>query len=125
MLVSLRFKNIALLNSQELAFSKGFTVITGETGAGKSILIDAIDILLGGGQPATSTRLLNSGKESFLIEAIFSLTPEVIIWLKNQEICFDDNEVIVSREWRLKDNRLKSILLPIRDGIMISEKIKI
>ena len=45
MLVGLRLQNIALIESLDLAFEKGLTVLTGETGAGKSILLDALDVL--------------------------------------------------------------------------------
>ena len=48
MLTGLRLENIALIERLELAFGRGFTVLTGETGAGKSILLDALDALLGG-----------------------------------------------------------------------------
>ncbi|MFO0119572.1 MAG: AAA family ATPase, partial [Cyanobium sp.] len=47
MLTGLRLENIALIDRLELAFAEGFTVLTGETGAGKSILLDALDALLG------------------------------------------------------------------------------
>ena len=50
MLTGLRLENIALIERLELVFSTGFTVLTGETGAGKSILLDALDALLGGAQ---------------------------------------------------------------------------
>jgi DNA repair protein RecN (Recombination protein N) len=49
-LTGLRLENIALIERLELAFGRGFTVLTGETGAGKSILLDALDALLGGFQ---------------------------------------------------------------------------
>ena len=58
MLTGLHISNIALIDSQELVFGPGFTVLTGETGAGKSILLDALDALTGGGQPQ---RLLRDG----------------------------------------------------------------
>ena len=48
LLTGLRLSNIALIQSLELTFEQGFTVLTGETGAGKSILLDALDALLGG-----------------------------------------------------------------------------
>tara|TARA_Y100001968_G_scaffold333553_1_gene397161 strand:+ start:4570 stop:6258 length:1689 start_codon:yes stop_codon:yes gene_type:complete len=108
MLTSLKFENIALFNSNELDFQKGFTVITGETGAGKSILLDSLDILLGGSQRTNASRLLLKGKNSFFIEGIFDVTKTLIYWLNKYSIEFEDNEIIVSREWKSKDNRLKS-----------------
>ena len=68
MLTGLRLQNIALIEQLQLDFSGGFTVLTGETGAGKSILLDALDALLGG----TGPRLLRQGSDHGLIEASFS-----------------------------------------------------
>lgn len=50
MLTGLRLENIALIDALDLSFRPGFTVLTGETGAGKSLLLDALDALLGGAQ---------------------------------------------------------------------------
>ncbi|MFZ9229068.1 MAG: DNA repair protein RecN [Prochlorococcaceae cyanobacterium] len=104
MLTGLRLENIALIEALELSFGAGFTVLTGETGAGKSILLDALDALLGGNGP----RLLRQGAERGLIEASFSLTPPLVAWLSEQEFEADDEELVLSREWRLSDERLSS-----------------
>jgi DNA repair protein RecN (Recombination protein N) len=103
-LTGLRLQNIALIEELQLEFSGGFTVLTGETGAGKSILLDALDALLGGSGP----RLLRQGSERGVIEASFSLTPPLQGWLAEQELEADDNELLLSREWRLSDDRLSS-----------------
>ena len=69
MLVSLHIENIAVIKCIDIDFSGGFTALTGETGAGKSILIDSIGFLLG----ARSSRdLLRSGEEKALVSAMFS-----------------------------------------------------
>ena len=104
MLTGLRLQNIALIEQLQLDFSGGFTVLTGETGAGKSILLDALDALLGG----TGPRLLRQGSERGVIEASFSLTPPLQSWLAQQELEADDAEILLSREWRLSDERLSS-----------------
>ncbi len=104
MLTGLRLQNIALIEELQLEFSGGFTVLTGETGAGKSILLDALDALLGGSGP----RLLRQGTERGAIEASFSLTPPLQSWLADQELEADDGEVLLSREWRLSEDRLSS-----------------
>ena len=105
MLTGLRLQNIALIEELQLEFSGGFTVLTGETGAGKSILLDALDALLGG---ANGPRLLRQGSERGSIEASFSLTPPLSIWLSEQELDADEGELLLSREWRLSDDRLSS-----------------
>ena len=104
MLTGLRLENIALIEALELSFGQGLTVLTGETGAGKSILLDALDALLGGNGP----RLLRQGAERGVIEASFSLTPPLVAWLAEQQLEADDDDVLLSREWRLSDERLSS-----------------
>ncbi|MFZ9974869.1 MAG: AAA family ATPase, partial [Vulcanococcus sp.] len=104
MLTGLRLHNIALIEQLQLDFSGGFTVLTGETGAGKSILLDALDALLGGSGP----RLLRQGSDRGVIEACFSLTPPLQSWLEQQELEAEEGEILLSREWRLSDERLSS-----------------
>lgn len=104
MLTGLRLENIALIEQLQLDFREGFTVLTGETGAGKSILLDALDALLGGSGP----RLLRQGSERGVIEASFSLSPPLQAWLEQQELEVDEGELLLSREWRLSDDRLSS-----------------
>ncbi len=108
MLTGLRLENIALIERLELAFSGGFTVLTGETGAGKSILLDALDALLGGAQGAAGARLLRQGADRGRIEASFRLTPPVAAWLEEQELEADEGDLLLSRDWRLQEERLSS-----------------
>jgi len=103
-LTGLRLENIALIERLQLEFSGGFTVLTGETGAGKSILLDALDALLGGSGP----RLLRQGAERGAIEASFSLTPPLLAWLEQQQLEAEEGELLLSREWRLSEERLSS-----------------
>ncbi|MEN9541499.1 MAG: repair protein RecN [Cyanobacteriota bacterium] len=105
MLTGLRLQNIALIEHLQLDFSGGFTVLTGETGAGKSILLDALDALLGG---SGGPRLLRQGSERGVIEASFSLTPPLHRWLEQQALDAEDGEILLTREWRLSDERLSS-----------------
>jgi DNA repair protein RecN (Recombination protein N) len=104
-LTGLRLENIALIERLELAFAAGFTVLTGETGAGKSILLDALDALLGGAQGAQGARLLRRDTDRGRIEASFALTPPVLAWLEQQQLDADDGELLLSRDWRLQDGR--------------------
>ncbi|MEB3266101.1 MAG: DNA repair protein RecN [Cyanobacteriota bacterium] len=108
MLTGLRLENIALIERLELAFDQGFTVLTGETGAGKSILLDALDALLGGFQGAQGSRLLRRGCERGRIEATFTLTPPLAEWLATQDLEADGEELLLSRDWKLADGRLSS-----------------
>ena len=107
MLTALSLENIALIERLELVFEPGFTVLTGETGAGKSILLDALDALLGGAQGAQGGRLLRRGCERGRIEACFRLSPPVQAWLESQELEVEE-ELLLSRDWRLQDERLNS-----------------
>ncbi|HEY9846968.1 MAG TPA: AAA family ATPase, partial [Candidatus Caenarcaniphilales bacterium] len=66
MLLSLQIENFALIDRLELEFTAGLNVLTGETGAGKSIILDAIDTVLGG---KTSSRVIRTGEERALLEA--------------------------------------------------------
>ncbi|WNC31297.1 MULTISPECIES: DNA repair protein RecN [unclassified Thermosynechococcus] len=105
MLQTLRIQNFALVAELEVTFQRGLNVLTGETGAGKSILLDAIDALLGG---KLSARQLRSGTEQGCIEAIFTLTPPVRDWLATLEIDAEGDEVICSREFSLKGETFRS-----------------
>jgi DNA repair protein RecN (Recombination protein N) len=107
-LTGLSLENIALIERLELTFEPGFTVLTGETGAGKSILLDALDALLGGAQGAAASRLLRRGCERGRIEASFRLTPPVLAWLAAQQLDAEDDELLLSRDWRLLQGRLSS-----------------
>jgi len=70
MLTELRIANFALIDRLNLEFSSGFHVLTGETGAGKSILVDAIAVLIGGRATAD---MIRSDAEEAILEASFSL----------------------------------------------------
>ena len=107
-LTGLRLENIALIDSLELAFDRGFSVLTGETGAGKSILLDALDAALGGVQASAAARLLRSGCERAVIEATFRPGRAALRWLEDQELVDGDEELVVSREWRRQEDRLTS-----------------
>ncbi|MFN9638106.1 MAG: DNA repair protein RecN, partial [Synechococcaceae cyanobacterium] len=108
MLTGLRLENIALIEQLELSFDSGFTVLTGETGAGKSILLDALDALLGGAQGSQAARLLRRGSDRGRIEASFSLPPPLRDWLTAQDLDADDDELLLSRDWRQQEQRLSS-----------------
>lgn len=96
MLVNLKINNFALVDSLELNFDQGLSVLTGETGAGKSIILDAIDMVLGG---KASSRMIRSGSDRSMIEASFQVNSSWAKWLEEQEIePLEDEIVICSRE---------------------------
>ncbi len=100
MLLFLRIENFALVDRLEWELGAGLTVLTGETGAGKSIILDAIDAVLGG---KVTNRAVRSGAERALVEATFRLEAELSDWLKEQNIdvgsgAFASGTLICSRE---------------------------
>jgi DNA repair protein RecN (Recombination protein N) len=92
----------------ELAFEHGFSVLTGETGAGKSLLLDALDALLGGMQGTTAGRLVRTGCDRAVIEATFTPDPAARRWLQEHQFDDDGGDLVLSREWRRQDERLSS-----------------
>lgn len=96
MLLSLRIENFALIDTLDLTFTDGLNVLTGETGAGKSILLDAIDLILGG---KALSSMLRTGSIRTLLEASFTLTPALTTWLTTTAIePLDDDLLVCSRE---------------------------
>jgi DNA repair protein RecN (Recombination protein N) len=95
MLLSLHIQNFTLIDELELEFGTGLNVLTGETGAGKSIILDAIDLVLGG---KPSQRMIRTGTEKATIEGIFKTNDRVRQWLIDQEFDLPDDTVICSRE---------------------------
>lgn len=72
MLFQLNIKNIALIKELNIEFEEGLNVLTGETGAGKSIIIKAIDLILGS---YASSDLIKGGEDNLIVEGLFSLSP--------------------------------------------------
>lgn len=75
MLEELTIKDFALIESDYLEFEKGFTVLSGETGAGKSILIGALSFLLGG---KADVHLIRNGKSEASVSAVFYVKPQPV-----------------------------------------------
>lgn len=96
MLLQLNITNFALIDKLSIDFSNGFNVLSGETGAGKSILIDAINFVLGG---KFNKNLIRVGEEKTMVEAVFSIeNPKTNEVIKELEISSEDGVVILSRE---------------------------
>lgn len=97
MLQSLHVHNFALLEDAHAEFTPGFNVFTGETGAGKSILIDAFGMVLGGRGSADFVR---SGTEGLWVQAVFDITGQEHIKgiLQEQGIELEDDELFLKRQ---------------------------
>ncbi len=105
MLLALKIENFALIDSLALTFQAGFNVLTGETGAGKSILLDALDVVLGG---RVSQRMVRSGEKKATIEATFELTDRTRAWLTQQKIPVTGDRLICFRELTAGQNTVRS-----------------
>ncbi len=97
MLQSLHVKNLALMEETEIEFGEGLNILTGETGAGKSLLIGSINLALGG---KFDKELLRKGADSALVELVFFVQDERVSGkLKELELEeAEDGTVIISRK---------------------------
>lgn len=93
MLSLLHIENIALIESADIQFDPGFNVLTGETGAGKSIVVDSISAVLG---ERTSRELIRTGAKSALVHAVFVGIPK-LEWLEENGIA-QQEELLLQRE---------------------------
>ena len=95
MLLHLHIKNLALIRETQIDFTEGLNILTGETGAGKSIIIGSIATALGGKVPR---EMLRSEEEPALIELVFSLdSPALRERMGELELPLEDDQVILSR----------------------------
>lgn len=105
MLLELRIRNFAIIDSLSLEFNHGLVVMTGETGAGKSIIMGALDMLLG---QRVDMSTLRSGSDYASVEAVFQIPPQVkesITALLEKEALMDDDQFLtLTRELR-RDKR--------------------
>jgi len=110
MLSELTIQNFAIIDLLELDFGSGLIIFTGETGAGKSIIMDALDILLGGRADVTAIR---SDADVARLEATFQLVgaerPAAQAILKREELLEDENYVTLAREIRREGRSLPRI----------------
>ena len=96
MLQFLNISNIALIDDMQVEFESGLNLLTGETGSGKSIIVDALGVLIGG---RFTSELLKSGAERAAIEGLFSVTsnPDLELLLENAGLG-STSELIIRRE---------------------------
>jgi len=101
MLTELHIQDFAIIDALDLNFGPGLTILTGETGAGKSIIMDAVDMLLGGRADSTSIR---SDADLAHVEGTFKLSgperPAAHAILKREELLDDPNYITLTREIR-------------------------
>lgn len=118
MLRNLHIKHLALIDEIEVSFEEGLNILTGETGAGKSIILGAITIALGG---RTGKEMVREGAEYGLVELLFEIdSPESIEAMKQLEIPLsEDNVLIVSR--RIYPNR---VVNKVNDELVTVSKLK-
>ncbi|MBO4896712.1 MAG: DNA repair protein RecN [Clostridia bacterium] len=95
MLTQLNITNIAVISHAEISFKRGFSVFTGETGAGKSLIIDSLNMALG---ERGSRDLIRFGEKKALVEAVFTLTDTEKSRLEAILGDFEGNELLISRE---------------------------
>ena len=103
MLAELRIRDFAIIDQLQLHFVPGFSALTGETGAGKSIIVDAVELVLGGRADATGVR---AGADCAIIEAVFRLEPgqraAIDLVLEREGLEGDDPDLLLlGREVRL------------------------
>ncbi|MGD8622175.1 MAG: DNA repair protein RecN, partial [Anaerolineales bacterium] len=110
MLTDLRIKNFAIIDDLELSFAPGFVVLTGETGAGKSIIIDAVEMLLGGRADSTAVR---SEADMALIEGHFKIDDavrsELHAILEREGLLDDPDYLVLSREIRREGRNIARV----------------
>ncbi len=94
MLNLLHIENIAVIEEADIQFGSGFNVLTGETGAGKSIVIDAISAILG---ERTYRDVIRTGTTKACVSAVFSQIPK-LSWFEDHQIEFDPDELLIQRE---------------------------
>ena len=107
MLENLIIKNIVLIDELNINFSNGLCILTGETGSGKSILLDALSLAIGG---RYNSRLLRNGEEQGSVTATFSISKNdnIVDILKEQDIEYEDN--LILRRIVFKDGKSKAFV---------------
>ena len=106
MLRELRLNNLAIIKNVDLNFENGFVALTGETGAGKSIILDGISLLIG---ERSSSDMIRTGEEKLTAEAVFDLTKEQKNILNELDFDIEDEELIITRNLS-RDGKTKVLI---------------
>ena len=107
MLTQLTLQNLALVTNAEIEMNAGFNIITGETGAGKSLLLDALTLCVGGRSDAGLIRHGQTTADAFAEFNIGQL-PEVMAWLSEQNYPFEDDTLLIRRQLANQNGTLRS-----------------
>jgi DNA repair protein RecN (Recombination protein N) len=115
MLKSIAIRDFALIEKASVDWTPGLNVLTGETGAGKSILMDALNAVLGG---KVAPAIIRPGADKANIEAVFALNAKVESWLKREELLDDDcTELTIAREINKSGSKVRV------NGTLISQNL--
>lgn len=99
MLCSLNIRDFVIVDKLDLEFSDGFTALTGETGAGKSILIDALQLLFGA---RSDPEVIRSGAQKSDLTASFTINDKIKTWLEERELSGLNGELVLRRTLDIK-----------------------
>ncbi len=121
MLKRLIIHNLAIFENVDVSFQDGFSVLLGETGAGKSLMIDSLSLLLG---MRASSELIRSGESKASVTGYFSVErPELSAYLSKINVPINDDEIVVERLIGINKNAVKinSVPVSLNDLIKISK----
>lgn len=121
MLNRLIINNLAIFENIDISFKDGFSVLMGETGAGKSLMIDSLSLLLGS---RASSELIRSGASKATVKGYFSINrPELNAYLTRINVPTNDNEIIIERVISGNKNivKINSMTVTLNDLIYISK----
>ena len=115
MLVELTIRNIALIESLRLEFAQGFNVLTGETGAGKSIVVDSVNLTLGG---RADRDMIRTGAEKGMVQALFDVSgnERAMRFLQDMDIDADGGLIAIRRELSRSGRnvcRISDVVVPV------------
>jgi len=107
MLIQLKIENIALIEIIEINFEKGLNIITGDSGSGKSLILDSLNALFGGTNIPLK-HLIRPGKDFCVIEATFSSSSEINNWLISNGFEINSSKIKIKRKSYKKNNKILS-----------------
>ncbi|MGE4520494.1 MAG: DNA repair protein RecN [Desulfobacteraceae bacterium] len=104
MISEISIKNLAVIDDIRIKFESGLNILTGETGAGKSIIINAINLILG---DRANSKMIRTGEETAEVEAFFSIEKNSPAWIKMEENDLDPCDGLIIRRIIARNNRHK------------------